>query len=279
MWRGKRVTLVFPTLNEKDSIRAAILSVAATGLVDDIIVVNNNAVAGTSAQIQGTGAREIFEAKPGYGWALLCGIDQAETDLLILSEPDGTFAAGDLLKLLAYSDDVPVVLGTRTSRPLIWTGANMGCFLRYGNWAVAKLTQLLFNSSTLTDMGCTYRLLSRQAINQIRPHLTIGGSHFGPQILLELIQHAIPFVEIPLNYYARVGQSSVTGSPVKAFRLGCRMIFLVLSYRLGFHRRARVKWQPATDEDNQSVRALAQAVGKSVSTESVKVDEADSVTR
>ena len=91
----------------------------------------------------------------------------------------------------------------------------MGLFLRWGNWAVAKMTELLFNTTILTDMGCTHRLMSREAVNLVRPHLTIRGSHFGPQILMELLQHQVPFVEI-LNYRARVGESSVTGSFWKA---------------------------------------------------------------
>jgi hypothetical protein len=45
------------------------------------------------------------------------------------------------------------------------------------------------------------------------------------------------FVEIPVNYLPRVGTSSVTGDPVKAFVLGVRMILLVLSLRLKAPRR------------------------------------------
>ena len=139
MWRGKRVAVIFPTYNEKDSIRAATLDVFATGLADEVIVVNNNAAQGTSEEVAGTGAREIFESQQGYGNALLCGMDHCTADLIVLSEPDGTFSGNDLIKLLAYSDDMPVVFGTRTSREFIWKGANMGLFLRWGNWAVAKM--------------------------------------------------------------------------------------------------------------------------------------------
>jgi glycosyltransferase involved in cell wall biosynthesis len=246
MWRGQKVAVIFPTYNEKHSIRATVLSYFATGLVDEIIVVNNNAAPGTSAEIAGTGALEIFESRQGYGNALLCGLDHTDAGLVILSEPDGTFRGHDVTKLLAYSDDVPAVFGTRTTREFIWQGANMGKFLRWGNWAVAKMTELLFNTTLLTDMGCTQRLLSRQAIRLIRPHLTIGGSHFGPQVLLEVIRHRIPFVEIPMNYCSRVGESSVTGSFWKAWVLGWRMIALVLSYRLGLHGRGRVRWSQAS---------------------------------
>lgn len=242
MWKGQTVAVIFPTYNEKDSIRAAIADYFSTGLVDEVIVVNNNAADGTSEEVAGTGAHEIFETKQGYGNALLCGMDHCGADLIILAEPDGTFSGHDVEKLLAYSGDKPVVFGTRTSPEFVWAGANMGRFLRWGNWAVAKMTEMVFNTSILTDMGCTFRLLRREALTLIRPHLTIGGSHFGPQILLEVIAHRIPFVEIPLNYRPRVGTSSVTGSLWTAFWLGMRMIVLVLGYRFGFYQRERVLW-------------------------------------
>jgi len=259
MWRGQRVAVVFPTYNEKDSIRAATLECFSTGLADEVIVVNNNAAAGTSEQLRGTGAREIFETAQGYGHALLRGIDECDADLIVLSEPDGTFSGHDLIKLLAYSDDVPVVFGTRTTREFIWAGANMGWFLRWGNFAVAKLTELLFNTTLLTDMGCTLRLFRSDALRLLRPHLTIGGSQFGCQLLLEVVTHKIPFVEIPVNYRPRVGKSSVTGDFWKAFRLGLTMIGLVFSYRFALRPGNRLPWEhrPAVPT---GLASLSQAV-------------------
>jgi glycosyltransferase involved in cell wall biosynthesis len=276
VWRNKKVAVIFPTFNEKDSIRAATADFFATGFVDEIIIVNNNAAAGTSQEIAATGAREIFERRQGYGSALLCGIDHCSADLIILAEPDGTFSGHDVLKLLAYSDDVPVVFGSRTSREFIWEGANMGWFLKWGNWAVGKATELLFNTTILTDMGCTLRLFRREALDLIRPHLNIRGSHFGPQLLLEVIAHKIPFVEIPVNYRKRVGQSAVTGNLGKAVALGCRMILLVLEYRFRFHWHYRSVWKdkasrelgwPATEAVNlqitsSSVERMAAGIAK-----------------
>lgn len=262
MWHGKRVAVIFPTYNEKDSIRSATLEYFETGLADEVIVVNNNAAPGTSEEIAGTGAREIFEPKQGYGHALLCGIDHCDADLIVLSEPDGTFSGTDLLKLLAYSEDVPVVFGTRTSREFIWAGANMGRFLRWGNWAVAKMTELLFNTTILTDMGCTHRLFHRDALGMIRRHLTIGGSHFGPQLLMEVIAHKIPFVEIPVNYRSRVGQSSVTGDLRKAFVLGLKMIALVLKYRFASFRMSRPEWDRRRDHRTRAAMDRAKSASR-----------------
>ena len=157
---------------------------------------------------------------------------EAEGDLLLLAEPDGTFSGHDVIKLLAYSDDVPVVFGTRTQREFVWEGANMGIFLKWGNWFVGKMVEALFNTNHLSDVGCTMRLLSRDAYAHLRPHFTVGGSHFGPQILLLTILTQTHFIEIPVNYRKRVGESAVTGSMWKAFRLGLTMIAMVWRYRI-----------------------------------------------
>jgi glycosyltransferase involved in cell wall biosynthesis len=231
MWRDKTVSVIFPTYNEKDSIRAAIEEFFACGYVDEIVVVNNNAAAGTDDEVRPTKARLVYETRQGYGHAIWKGLEEAKGDLLILAEPDGTFSGNDVIKLLAYSDDKPVVFGTRTSREFVWEGANMGFMLKYGNWAVGKLMEFLFNTTILTDVGCTMRLLSRPAYETIAPQFTIGGSAFGPQIMLLTILNGITFVEIPVNYRTRVGESSVTGNKFRAALLGFEMIGMILRYR------------------------------------------------
>jgi glycosyltransferase involved in cell wall biosynthesis len=231
MYRSETISVIFPTYNEKESIREAIDEFFATGIVDEVIVVNNNAAAGTSEEVAKTKAREILESRQGYGYALQRGLQEATGDILIMAEPDGTFCGHDVEKLLAYAVDVDVVFGTRTSRTFIWQGANMGLFLKWGNYAVAKMTELLFNTTMLSDMGCTMRLLRRRVYERVRTDFRIGGSHFGPHLMLLIVAHGIPFIEVPVNYRQRIGESSVTGSFFKAFELGVIMIGLVLKAR------------------------------------------------
>jgi len=231
MYQNETVSVIFPTYNEKESIRGSIEDFFATGVIDEIVVVNNNAAAGTSEEVAGTRATEVREPRQGYGYALQRGLAEAKGDILIMAEPDGTFSGHDVEKLLVYARDVDVVFGTRTSRTFIWQGANMGLFLKWGNYAVAKLTEFMFNTTMLSDMGCTMRLLRRRAYERVRPDFRIGGSHFGPHLMLLIVSHGIPFVEIPVNYRPRVGASSVTGSFYKALELGLIMIGLVLKAR------------------------------------------------
>lgn len=231
MWRDKTVSVIFPTYNEKDSIRASIEEFQASGYVDEVVVVNNNAAVGTS-EVARTTAREVHESRQGYGHACMRGLVEATGQILILSEPDGTFCGRDVLKLLAYLDDFEFVIGTRTSRAMILAGANMGFFLKWGNVLVAKMTEVLFATPVLTDMGCTMRGLHRSAYERIRERLVIGGSQFGPHMLLEARLAGVKFMEIPVTYNKRVGESMVTGNLAKAIVLGLQMIAMVWRYRM-----------------------------------------------
>jgi glycosyltransferase involved in cell wall biosynthesis len=232
MWCGKRVSLILPTYNERASIRHCIEEFQRTGLVDEIIVVNNNAAPGTSEEVAKTSAREVHEPVQGYGAAIQRGFREAKGDLILVSEPDGTFYARDVRKMLAYAEDFDVVYGSRTVKELIWQGANMGLFLKWGNYSVAKLMEFLFNTTSLTDVGCTLRCVHREALRRIEPFFSVAGSFFGPQMMVLSILMKQKMIQIPVNYSKRVGTSSVTGNKWMAFRLGVRMILLILDYRI-----------------------------------------------
>jgi glycosyltransferase involved in cell wall biosynthesis len=236
VWREKSVSVVLPTFNEKDSIYQSIQDFFETGVVDEVVVVNNNAAPGTAEEVERTAARQVFESRQGYGFAIQRGLREATGDYLVVCEPDGTFLARDIYKLLAFADDFEVVYGSRTARMFIWRGANMGLFLRWGNWAVAKMMEFLFNATNLTDVGCTMRLISRPALEVIEPHFSIGGSAFGPEMMLLSLIHGLKVIQIPVNYLPRVGESSVTGDVRKAVALGLWMIGLVWRYRLASWR-------------------------------------------
>lgn len=176
MWKNKKISVILPTYNEKDSIARIIQEYFDTGYVDEVVVVNNNAIAGTREVVEKTKARQVFEKEQGYGYAIRRGFDEAKGDLIVISEPDGTFRPSDIIKLLAYSDDYDAIWGTRTDIRFIGRGANMGMALRLGNYFVAKLLQFLFNTTRLTDVGCTLKLYKKEVIDKIKRNFKVGAS-------------------------------------------------------------------------------------------------------
>ncbi|MFM7175697.1 MAG: glycosyltransferase family 2 protein [Caldilinea sp.] len=231
MYHGFTVTVVFPAYNEAPYIRRAVEDFLASGVVDEIIVVDNNSQDATAQEASRAGARVVTETHQGYGHALRRGLREATGDLTILAEPDGTFVGKDVFKLLAYADDFEMVCGTRTTPELIWEGANMGWFLRQGNWIVAKLLMLLYNTPSLSDCGCTMRLIHRKALDRFQSQLTVGGSHFLPEMVILARKQNLRFIEIPVSYRGRVGKSKITGNLKGVLRTGTRMIWLILRCR------------------------------------------------
>jgi glycosyltransferase involved in cell wall biosynthesis len=232
MYNGARVSVILPAYNEEGSIRAAVEQFFETGVVDEVVVVNNNSRDRTAEEAGMTPARVVNETAQGYGHALRRGLREATGDLVVMAEPDGTFVPRDVLKLLAYADDFDMVCGTRTTRELIWEQANMGWFLRLGNWTVAKSVQVLYDGPSLTDCGCTFRLTRRAALTQILDDLTVGGSHFLPEMVIAALKRRLRVIEVPVNYRGRIGESKITGTMRGTLRTGFRMIALILKCRV-----------------------------------------------
>jgi glycosyltransferase involved in cell wall biosynthesis len=231
MHGSKTVSVVFPAYNEEGYIRPAVDDFFIPSVVDEVVVVDNNSRDRTADEARQTRARLVSEARQGYGFALQRGLQEATGDIVILAEPDGTFIGRDVLKLLAYADDFDMVCGTRTTRELVWEQANMGWFLRMGNWTVAKLLQILFGGPSLSDCGCTLRLTHRAALERIRSELTVGGSHFLPEMVILALKKGLTVIEVPVNYRGRVGESKITGNLKGTLKTGFSMIGLIIKYR------------------------------------------------
>lgn len=131
------------------------------------------------------------------------------------------------------------VVGSRTVSNFIWDGANMGWFLQWGNWAVAKLIEVIYNTTALTDVGCTFRVMTNERAKSVLDRSTLNGSAYGLEMLLISVITKARLVQVPVNYHPRVGVSSVTGELGKTITLGLEMIALTLRMRLRARRIRR----------------------------------------
>jgi len=233
MYKKKTVSVVIPTYNEADSIRKVIEDFFDTGLVDEVVVVDNNALGNTKEEIEKTKARRIVETRQGYGNAIMRGLLESTGDLVVMCEADGTFEPSDVHKLLLYSDTFPVVFGTRTSRAAIWSGAFMPFPVRFANYLWAKIIEVLYNGPVLTDVGCTFKLIHKPALREVIPFfkLSDGDGKFSPEFMIWILKLGFVPIEIPVIYKARVGESMYTGSTWRAAKLGFKMLPMIFSYK------------------------------------------------
>lgn len=233
MWNKKKVSVVFSTYNEKDTIRRCIDQFFATGVVDEVIAVDNNAKEGTKEEIKKTKAKYFLETKQGIGHGYQRALKEATGDIIITTEVDGTYEPKDIFKLLAYSDDFDVVCGTRTTSILIGEGANMGFMMKWANWLFAKMLEVLFYTTSLSDVGCIYRLMSRRAYNKIKNAPFDGGTSFNLDWMLFIIRNEINFIEVPVRFLKRTGESMGAGTKWKAFKVAVKMFFRMMKHRFG----------------------------------------------
>lgn len=231
MWKGKTVSVVLASYREKDSIREVIDGFFATGLVDDVIVVDNNAEPGSAEEVQKTKAKLVFEKKQGQGFALQRGMREAQGDYVVLCEGDGTYVPADIEKFLVYGERFSVVFGTRTNTSTIGPDAGLFFLRRAADIFEAKVIEMRFRSHRLTDIGCTYKLLHQDVIRMMEGQWIKGDSHFVTEMTLQVAARRIPFIEIPVSFVKRVGVSSVTDDIGKIMKWGWKLLFFIVTFR------------------------------------------------
>lgn len=227
MWARKTVAVIFPTYREKKSIRSAIEEFDASGYVDEIIVVDNNAQEGTKEEVAETRASLIKEPRQGYGRAIRTGIEGTKADLIIIAEPDGTFDGRDVPKLLAYCDDFDTVFGSRTRVALLESNSEMTFVRRLLDVLFGKVISFLYLCGPLSDVGCTLRITNRKGWNKVKRECKADGPMFATEWLLVAVKNKVRFIEIPINFRGRVGKGSLTSTFLQQAKWGT-LIFLYI---------------------------------------------------
>lgn len=230
----RKVSLIIPAYNEAESIKYVIDDFR--GKVDEIVVIDNNSLDDTARIARERGAIVYTDTFKGYGEALRFGIEKASGDMLILTEADGSLKSRDLGKILEYLKDADMVIGTRTTKQMIEQGANMSLLLRLGNLILAKLIELLWfkrHQPRLTDVGCTYRGIWKEAYYKIKDNLKANGPEFSPEMMIELMNFNMRIIEIPVTYHGRLaGTSKFSKNLFATIKTGIRMLKLIIYKKL-----------------------------------------------
>ena len=178
-----------------------------------VVVVDNNSSDRTAEEGLKSGASVVKEPVQGYGACCVRALREAMRlgEIVCLVEGDGTFSGSDLKKLMAYVENADMVVGTRTTRELNAPDSQINTSLLIGNVLMAKLLQIRFRSVRLTDVGCTFRVIRKAALEKIIDQLTVTGNHFSCEMLLVALENNLMVIEIPLTLKKRVGESKGVG--------------------------------------------------------------------
>ncbi len=241
-WQNPRIVVALTAYDDEESIPLAVREFREEPAVLEVVVVDNNSHDATAAAANGMGARVVRELRQGYGHACIRGLNEAlgnlDANIIVLAEGDMTFCARDIHKMLPYLEDVEMVVGTRTTYELAASDSQMDWFMSWGNVFLATLIRLRYWDSRflgrirLTDVGCTFRVLRREALEQILGDLSVGGDYFSPHMILSALRNGLRIIEVPIKFNRRVGKSKGAGSGRRrAIRIGMHMLRVIIVER------------------------------------------------
>jgi glycosyltransferase involved in cell wall biosynthesis len=234
-----QVTVALTAYNDEASIGGAVQDFLQHPLVSRVVVVSNNSTDNTMQCALEAGAVVFNEPLPGYGHCVYRCLSEAirydDTDLIVLCEGDLTFHASDIDKFLAYAPHADIVNGTRIVEQLREYETQLSTFIYYGNFFVGKLLEAKhLGKGTFTDIGTTYKLGRKSALQRLLPHLNPAiNLEFNAHFLDTALALGLTLVECPITFSRRIGVSK--GGNVnnwRALRVGSRMILgLVLGWQ------------------------------------------------
>jgi hypothetical protein len=135
-----------------------------------------------------------------------------------------------------------MVIGSRQNQVITEKGNQNSGFFVWANFILAKLIQMKYLSLehmgivNLTDVGCVYRIIKRDALEKIIENLTysntdkpIGGDGIGLSITMFGIENDLKIIEIPVTFNRRIGKSKLSGAGMgKTLKIGLKFLWLIL---------------------------------------------------
>lgn len=225
------VTVALTAYNDEDSIAEAVTDFLKHPKVRQVIVVSNQSDDRTVEFAEAAGALVVNEERRGYGRCVFRCFEEAISrcgdDLVVLCEGDRSFRAYDIEKLMAYIPHGDIVNGTRTVEPLRQPRTQLTTFMFYGNLFVAKLLEAKhLGRGTITDVGTTYKLCRRDALERLLPLLDPAVNlEFNAHFIDRALASGLTLVECPITFHERVGPSKGGNvSDLRALAVGLRMI-------------------------------------------------------
>ncbi|MDZ4169205.1 MAG: glycosyltransferase family 2 protein [Coriobacteriia bacterium] len=224
-----RLSVLVPVFNERDTVLDVLEAVKATGIVSEIVVVDDGSTDGTREVLgqmeDDQVVRVIFHEKnAGKGAALRTAMQAATGEVLLIQDADLEYHPRQYPKLLApiEAGEADVVYGSR------FLAGDPEGILRsslFANKLLTFMTNVLFRNS-LTDMETCYKVFRREVLDGIS--LRANRFDFEPEFTAKVLKRGILIHEVPVEFSPRAYEE---GKKIGAWD-GVQAVWALVRYRL-----------------------------------------------
>ena len=205
------VTVIVPCYNEEgiiaDTMRQLSTVLESTNRPFEVIVVDDGSSDGSSRELEACGdvrgLRVLHNStNRGYGFSLKRAVRDAKYEIIAITDADGTYPNARLSELIDLIEDADMVVGAR-----IGLNVNTPWLRRPPKWVLRKLASYL-SETNIPDLNSGLRVMKRSLVRKFI-HLLPDGFSFTTTITLALLTHGYDVRYVPIDYFKRVGLSSI----------------------------------------------------------------------
>jgi glycosyltransferase involved in cell wall biosynthesis len=227
----EKIIVIIPAFNEEASIGKVIQEIPE--IVSEIIVVSNNSTDSTAEVAKNAGATVLFEARKGYGYACLKGMDyisekSEKPTIIVFLDGDYSDYPAELTQIIEpiIKDNYDMVIGTRVKK---WREKGSMTFpQRFGNGLATSLMKLFFNAN-FSDLGPFRAIKYNKLLDLNMQDKTYGWT---VEMQLKAIKQNYKYIEVPVHYKNRIGVSKVSGTIKGAIFAGIKILTWIFKYSI-----------------------------------------------
>ena len=199
-----KVSVVIPAYNEMKTIAEIVRRVQATGIPEEIVIVDDGSTDGTRdvlKQLDGIGNVRVIlrERNQGKGAAVMDGIRASIGEVLLIQDADLEYDPRDFPGLLRPIEEgiADVVYGSRflgaARRPTMF-------WHMVANKLLTLMTNILYNN-ILTDMETGYKVFRRDIVIDMTIHAR--RFDFEPEFTAKILKRKVRIFEVPITFNPR----------------------------------------------------------------------------